>query len=138
MSKRQIYITEFDMKRLKLLIASINRFKGRDKDLVKELEEELNRGKVVPSREIPQDFITMNSRIHLKDMDSGEEIIYTLVFPGNADINQGKISILAPIGMALIGYHVGDTIAWKVPAGLRRLKVKEILYQPEAAGHYHL
>ncbi len=93
---------------------------------------------VVSSTEIPKDVITMNSQVRLKDLDSGEEVIYCLVFPHAADSKQQKISILAPIGTALIGYRVGDIIEWNVPAGLKRLKIEEILYQPEAAGDYHL
>lgn len=80
----------------------------------------------------------MNSMVRLKDLDSGEEMTYTLVFPDMADISSKKISILAPIGTALIGYKVGDSIEWEVPAGIRKLKVEEIVYQPEAAGDYHL
>ncbi len=65
-------------------------------------------------------------------------MIYCLVFPDNSDVTEGKISILAPIGTALLGYKVGDIIEWKVPRGMAKLEVKEILYQPEAAGDYHL
>jgi regulator of nucleoside diphosphate kinase len=61
-----------------------------------------------------------------------------VVFPSEADSEQGKISILAPVGTALLGYRVGDTVEWKLPGGLRRLKIERILYQPEAAGDYHL
>jgi regulator of nucleoside diphosphate kinase len=61
-----------------------------------------------------------------------------VVFPSEADSEQGKISVLAPVGTALLGYRVGDTVEWVVPGGLRRLKIERILYQPEAAGDYHL
>jgi len=66
------------------------------------------------------------------------EMLLHLVFPSEADFKLGKISILAPIGTALIGYRAGDTVEWKVPAGIRRLRIDEILYQPEAAGDHHL
>jgi len=138
MKKRTIYINAFDRKRLMRLIEDSNNFNNPDKNYLKELEKELNRGKIVEPKDIPKDVITMNSMVRLKDLDSGEEMTYTLVFPGIADISKNKISILAPIGTALIGYKVGDIIEWKVPAGLRKLKVEEILYQPEAAGDYHL
>jgi regulator of nucleoside diphosphate kinase len=59
-----------------------------------------------------------------------------LVFPGEADYEEGRISTMAPIGTALIGYGAGDTVEWEVPAGIRRLKIEEILYQPEAAGQF--
>ena len=76
----------------------------------------------------------MHSKAHLIDLDSGEELVYTLVFPNEADLRQDKISVLAPIGTAMLGYQVGDTFEWPVPDGVRRLQVKDVLYQPEAAG----
>jgi regulator of nucleoside diphosphate kinase len=72
------------------------------------------------------------------DLEAGEEMILTLVFPKDADISQDKISVLAPIGTAVLGYHVGDTIEWEVPDGIRKLEVRKILYQPEASGDYDL
>ncbi len=138
MKERTIYITAFDKKRLMKLIGDNANFNNPDNKYLKELEKELNRGKIVEPNDILQNVITMNSMVRLKDLDSGEEMTYTLVFPDIADINKNKISILAPIGTALIGYKVEDIIEWKVPSGLRKLKVEEILYQPEAAGDYHL
>ena len=80
----------------------------------------------------------MNSQACLIDLDTGEKMTYTLVFPRDADVERGKISVLAPIGTAMLGYRVGDVFEWSVPEGLRRLKVKRILYQPEACGDYQL
>ena len=138
MEKRTICINAFDRKRLIKLIEDSSNYNNPDKIHLKELEKELNRGKIVEPKDIPKDVITMNSMVHFKDLDSGEEMTYTLVFPDMADISNNKISILAPIGTALIGYRVGDIIKLEVPAGLRKLKVEEILYQPEAAGNYNL
>ena len=138
MKEKVIYITDSDKKRLKQLIREARAFGSEHEIYIEKLEGELNRGKAVKSREIPKDVITMNSKVHLKDLATREEMIYWLVFPDDADPDQNKISILAPIGTALIGYRVGDVIEWKVPAGLRKLKVLEVLYQPEAAGDYHL
>ncbi len=76
----------------------------------------------------------MNSTVCLEDLETGEEMTYTLVFPNEADIDQNKISVLAPIGTAMLGYRVGDTVEWPVPSGISRLQVKQILYQPEANG----
>lgn len=137
MVSRTIYITDNDMKRLRELVMVVRQFKKEEKYL-QELESELNRAKVVKSHDIPADVITMNSEVHLRDMNTKEEITYTLVFPDQADAGQGRVSILAPIGTALLGYRVGDVIEWKVPAGIVKLKVEKILYQPEAAGDYHL
>ena len=80
----------------------------------------------------------MRSKVRLKDLVSGETNVYSLVFPTEADFSEGKISVLAPIGTAILGYKRGDTIEWPVPSGLRRLKVDQVLYQPEAAGNFSL
>lgn len=136
--KSKIYISEFDLTRLKELIKVAEEF--GDKRILKyldELDEELDRADLIKPQEIPNDVITMNSTFRLRDLDKGEEVVYTLVFPGEADSAKGKISILAPIGTAVLGYRLGDTIEWEVPAGLKRFKVEEIVYQPEAAGDYH-
>ena len=138
MTDRAIYITEYDIVRLRNLLEDAKATGYRGRDDLKELEAELNRGTVVAPQEVPGDVITMNSKARLIDLDTGEEMIYTLVFPDDADIDQNKISVLAPIGTAMLGYRVSDTFEWQVPEGLRRLSVEEILYQPEAAGDYHL
>lgn len=138
MSKKLIYITNYDMKRLRELIMVAREFGNGGKKYLSDLENELDNGVVVDSREVPQDVITMNSKVLLRDINTQKEMICSLVFPDDSNADQGKISILAPIGTALLGYKVGDIIGWKVPAGLTKLKVEEILYQPEAAGDYHL
>ena len=134
----KIYITEFDMKRLKGLIQFAGeRWDKRAAQYLEKLDEELDRAEIVKPEEIPTNVITMNSTFCLHDLDTGEDVVYTLVFPGNADSAKGKISILAPIGTAVLGYKVGDIVEWEVPAGLKRFRVKEIVYQPEAEGNYH-
>jgi regulator of nucleoside diphosphate kinase len=134
----KIYITEFDLKRLKGLIKyAEKRWDQRVVQYLEELDEELDRAEIVKPEKIPSDVITMNSTFHLSDLDSGEEVVYTLVFPAKGDSVNGKISVLAPVGTAVLGYRVGDTVEWKVPGGLKRLKVREIIYQPEAARDYH-
>ena len=138
MEERSIYITEHDLKRLRELIAEAKQVEHRGNEYLDSLDAELARGKVVAPTEVPSDVVTMNSRVRLVDLDTHEEMVYTLVFPQEADITQSKISVLAPIGTAMLGYRVGDTFSWRVPDGVRRLQVKEVLYQPEAAGDYHL
>jgi regulator of nucleoside diphosphate kinase len=133
--KHKIFITEQDMQRLTDLLASAERISSRDLEHLWLLRQELEDAEVVTSEEIPADVVTMNSRVRIKDLDSGREAIYVLVFPRDADVAQGRISVLAPIGTAIIGYRAGDVIVWAVPAGQKRLKVQEVLYQPEAAGH---
>ncbi len=138
MSGKPIHITEFDHKRLKQLLFDAEYTEYRKSDYLKKLRAEIDRAVIVLPKDIPSDVITMNSIVSIEDLNTNEEEIYTLVFPENADLSQGKISILAPIGTAMLGYEVGDTFEWEVPAGIRRLRVKKILYQPEASGDYHL
>ncbi len=139
MRERAIQITENDLRRLEnLLEASAEQPADRDRGHLHELEEELSRATVVSPQQIPSGVVTMNSRVRIVDVDSGEESVLTLVFPRQADIDAGRISILSPVGTALLGYHVGDTIEWPVPAGMRRIRIEEVLYQPEASGDFHL
>src|ERR1044072_728032 len=133
-----IYITEPDYNRLSALIEKKRESNGIDREYLNKLEAELDRAEIVDPKDIPANVITMRSTVRLKDLVTGDENTYSLVFPTEADFSQGKISILAPIGTAILGYKRGDTIEWTVPSGLRRLKVDEIIYQPEAAGDYDL
>ena len=138
MSGKPIHITQFDLERLRKLLFDAQSTDYRNSDYLEKLQMEINRAEVVPPKDVPSDVVTMNSTVCIEDLDTKEEEIYTLVFPDNADLGQGKISILAPIGTAMLGYEVGDTFEWEVPAGKRRLRVKKILYQPEASGDYDL
>lgn len=133
---KDIYITEHDMVRLSKLIEVMTDRDRAGKPYIDKLDEELDRANVVEPRDMPADVITMNSTVRLLDLGSGEELIYSLVFPGLANPDNNAISVLAPIGTALLGYREGDVIEWRVPAGIKRLRVLEVLYQPERAGHF--
>ena len=132
--QRTIYITQADMKRLQSLVESMR----SSREDLKALRSELEHAHVVPQSEIPQDVVTMNSKAKIRDLESGETMTYTLVFPSQANVDDGKISVLAPIGTAMLGHRVGEEFEWHVPAGMVRLRVEEVLYQPEAAGHFNL
>jgi regulator of nucleoside diphosphate kinase len=138
MHEKSIYVTENDAKRLQALFEVAKRSQYYGSGNLKKLDAELKRATVVASKDVPNDVITMNSKVRLLDLETNEEMTYTLVFPAAAEISDGKISILAPIGTAMLGYRAGDTFSWEVPAGVRRIKVLAILYQPEASGDYHL
>ena len=107
-----------------------------DGDL-KSLDEELRRASIVDPKDVPAEVITMNSRAEMRDLESGETESFTLVFPAEANIEEGKISVLAPIGAGMLGYRVGDEFEWNVPDGARRMQVVNVDYQPEAAGDFH-
>jgi regulator of nucleoside diphosphate kinase len=138
MQTRTIHMTEYDEKKLRALLSEARHSGYRGSPYLENLSAELERARIVPSKEVPPDVITMNSKVRLKDLDTGEEMVYTLVYPEDADITQGKVSVLAPVGTAMLGYRVGDTFEWQVPAGIRKIEVVELLYQPEAAGDYDL
>lgn len=138
MNPKNIVITELDRQRLMDLIVEAQSGEYRRSIYLEKLRGELDRAEVVLPQQIPGDVITMNSKVMLVDLDSNEAETYTLVYPENADTAEGRISILAPIGTAMLGYRVGDVFEWEVPAGIRKLKVDKILYQPEASGNYEL
>lgn len=138
MSEKNIHITEIDRQRLIDLIFDAQSKGYHGSIYLEKLRGELDRAEIVLPQEVPGDVITMNSQVALLDLDTQEEEIYTLVYPEEANTSEGKISILAPIGTAMLGYRVGDVFEWEVPAGKRRLKVDRLLYQPEASGNYEL
>ena len=134
MNQPSIFITTKDVEKLRDLIREAYHTEYRGSDYLKKLAEEIEKASVVQPNQIPSDVITLNSTARLIDRETNEEMVYTLVFPEDADTSQGKISILAPIGTAMLGYKAGDIFEWDTPGGKRIIRVKEILYQPEAAG----
>jgi regulator of nucleoside diphosphate kinase len=128
-----LVITDQDYERLALLL------QHTESSNAATLEEELARATVVSQKEVPSDVVTMNSTIQFMDENTQKESEVTLVFPKDADVTKGKVSILAPVGIALIGLRIGQTIRWPMPNGQNReLKVTAIRYQPEAAGDWDL
>ena len=138
MAERKIYITEFDKSRLEELIAVAEEFGGHDRQDLESLAVELEQAEVVSSKDVPPDVVTMNSKVVLRDLNTSEQMTYVLVFPRDANIDVGAISVLAPVGTAILGYSKGDVVEWPVPSGMRRISIDDVLYQPEAAGDYHL
>lgn len=130
---RSIYITEDDHDRLNRLLEGARQRRWKDLAHVEQLDAELDRAQILPPDQIPPDVVTMHSKVALRDLDTDAEIVMTLVFPHEANVDEGKVSVLAPLGTAVLGYRTGDTIEWQVPAGTRRLQVERVLYQPEAA-----
>ena len=128
----QIVITKQDQDRLLRLIEQ------SDSEALARLEEEIERAEVVSPHAIPADVVTMNSDVVYEDLSSGKRRTVRLVYPKDADAALGRVSIFAPVGMALIGLRVGQEIEWPTPGGSRSVRVVEITYQPEAQGDFDL
>lgn len=132
----EIYITDIDLERIKRNLAKMSRNAQASDAAVKRLEAELFRTHVIESSKIPEDVVTMNSKVLLQ-LDE-EDMEVSLVYPEDADHARRKLSILSPIGTAIVGYREGCVFDWELPSGMSRIHIKKVLYQPEAAGDYHL
>lgn len=135
-SKPEIVLSSLDSERLYSLIGSLpkNSIPG-----IEELEEELGRAKIVGPKKIPASIVTMNSTVRFFVESSQKEFELTLVYPNNLDSKGKTISILAPVGSALLGLSVDDQIEWPKPGGgSLKVQITEIIYQPERAGDYQL
>jgi regulator of nucleoside diphosphate kinase len=133
MADRDIYVTEQDHQQLSRLVEGARGRRTRDLAHIEQLDAELDRAHIVSADEIPPDVVTMNSQIALRDLDTGAEMVLTLVFPPQSNVDERKVSVLAPLGTAVLGYRTGDIIEWEVPGRTRRLQVERVLYQAEAA-----
>lgn len=125
-----IYITEFDKARLDSLVVL------EEGPAVVELEHELERAVVVEPQQVPSNVVTMNSRA-LVQLDD-EEIEVALVYPEDANSSAGKHSVCSDLGAAILGYQEGDAIDWRIAGRTRQIEIRKVLYQPEAAGDFHL
>ena len=135
--ENRIFITKPDMERLRSLVDAAP--SKRDSAAADLLDDELSRAVVVPQDEIPAEVVTMNSRVVFEDAANGRRREITLVYPPAADANAGRVSVLAPVGAALLGLSVGQEIDWPLPGGrTTRLRIVSVEYQPEAAGDLHL
>jgi regulator of nucleoside diphosphate kinase len=132
MKNRNIIITAADHTELENVITFTGKISERARAELYALEGELRRAEIVTPEAIPSDVITMNSRAELVDLETNEVMQFTLVLPRDAKIEEEKISVLAPLGAAMLGYRVGDEFEWHVPYGVRRLKVTNVYFQPEA------
>jgi regulator of nucleoside diphosphate kinase len=121
-----IILTQEDYEKLTNLLRSTH-FKASE-----HLEEEISRAQVVPQADVPHDVVTMNSRVIFLDEETGKESEVILVYPQDANVTAKKISILAPVGIALIGLRVNQSIDWPLPNGsTRKIKIVSVLSQSE-------
>jgi len=128
-----IVVTAMDRERLRALIRTS--LDARDREAAQALQDELDRAVIIPPGTVAGNVVTMNSRIVFEDESTGENREVLLVYPEDSDPTHGRVSVLAPVGTALLGLSAGQTIDWPLPHGqLKRYRVVKIVHQPEAAG----
>lgn len=135
-SDPKIVLTSVDVERIEALINSLP---DADDPQISALLDEIGRSEIVEPREVPPNVVTMNSQVRVLLESAGIELGVTLVYPKDMDKTGHTLSILAPVGSALLGLSVGDSIEWSGPTGQPiKVRVVELLYQPERSGDYHL
>ena len=127
-----LVITDHDLQRLLPILEQ------SDTPASELLDGELHRATIVEQRTVSPDVVTMNSEVVYEDFATGLRRTVRLVYPKDADASRGWVSVLAPIGSALLGLQVGQAIEWQLPSGRKEVFVVEIRYQPEARGDFHL
>lgn len=127
-----ITVTDQDFERLSQLLMH------QASTAADQLDAELARARVVPQREVEAEVVTMNSEVLYEDTVSHVQRKVRVVYPKDADMSRGWVSVLAPLGSALLGLRRGEEIEWRMPGGVRRVRVVEVPYQPEACGDFSL
>jgi regulator of nucleoside diphosphate kinase len=132
--KNDIVVTRVDYSRLNSLI--LNMLDDRSSDLfeLNFLNIEIKRATKIDSRKISPEYVTMNSLIEVTFLDVGKSMVIRLVYPQDANYKKGQVSVLSPLGCALLGYRAGDSVSFKAPGGMQTVRIDKVLYQPEANG----
>jgi regulator of nucleoside diphosphate kinase len=132
MAIRSIHVTNQDLQRLRHVIGSAATTSAPDRQHLEMLSAELDRAVIVDDEDVPPDVIRMRTRVRIRDSSSRQSEDYTLVYPWESDVQLNLLSVLAPLGTALLGYREGDRINWQLPGGVRALHVEKILGQSDA------
>lgn len=141
MSTQTLHISTFDKERLERRIERVltdaeRNTRHTEAPYARLLHAELGKARLVAPQEMPPDVITMNTTFVLENIDTAKESTYTLAFPAESDPGEGRLSVFAPVGIALLGCRVGDVVEWPVPKGVCHYRVKAITFQPEAEGDF--
>ncbi len=133
----EVRITQLDRERLRKLIAAAQRRDNADQQVLTSLATEIDRAIVVPPQQVAPDVITMNSRARLR-VNDGPAAEISVVYPAEADRRAGRLSVFSPVGTAVLGFREGDRVDWLGPEGPLTIQIEKVVYQPEAAGDFHL
>ncbi|HRJ71955.1 MAG TPA: GreA/GreB family elongation factor [Terrimicrobiaceae bacterium] len=134
MQTPSLQITQTDYHRLQSLLNERTRLSAREQENVAALCQELARAEIKPAEDISPDVVTLHSRVQLLDLQTNEILEFTVVLPEEADLESGCISILAPLGTAMLGFRKGDVFEWKMPGGMGSYRIEAVLFQPESIG----
>lgn len=126
MTKRSIYLTGYDLRRLEPLVEAARRYERADAESLRLLQQELDRAILCDADDLPDDVVCLNSQVLVTDLESGKKAEYTIVFPRDANYEDRRISVLAPIGTALLGYAKGSEVEWPTPGGLRYFRIERV------------
>jgi regulator of nucleoside diphosphate kinase len=135
---KKLILNKLDYLRIKKAIESAKQVKSINAHEAEDLMTELDSATIVEPKDIPSDVVTMNSVVKISFLNNNRQVRFQIVYPKEANLKENKISIFSPIATALIGYKAGDEVEWIVPAGPTRIRIDEIIYQPEASGDYDL
>jgi regulator of nucleoside diphosphate kinase len=124
--EKRITLTRSDIMKLRTLIRNEQAFSIVESAVLDDLQDEIDRAYIVDQHDLPEDTVTLDSRVLIRDLKTGECSVYTLVCRARADLSRGELSILAPLGMALIGYRAGDEVEWSTPGGVRHLLIEAV------------
>jgi regulator of nucleoside diphosphate kinase len=134
----QIIISKLDYARILKCINDARQMNTIGVHEAENLAKELNSAKVVEPGEIPDNVVTMNSIVKISFLNTNKTLRIQIVYPDQANMKENKISIFSPVATALIGYKKADEVEWIVPSGLTKLRIDDIIYQPEAEGDFEL
>ena len=133
MTSQTIVLTSSDQAKLEELIATgRSRGHARDKEALDRLAREVARALIVSPKDIPSNVVTMDSLVEAMDLETGKILRLTVSWPENSDFQSGRVNVLAPLGMALLGASEGSDVEWPVPDGKRRIRLRSVVYQPES------
>lgn len=134
---KNIIISTLDAERIRQRAMAIRATSGYSNEL-KSLLDDLNNATIVDPQDMPADVLTMNSVVKLKYLNNGRTMQLKIVYPEEADVKNQKVSIFAPIAAALLGYKKGDIVSWTVNNMPVRVKIEDIVYQPESVGEFEV
>lgn len=123
---KRIVLSKHDLMRLRALFGTYASLSAMDRENLLDLREEVERANIVDTDQLPADVVALDSSVVVRDVETGVCSSYTVVLPSQADLSAGRVSILAPLGTALLGFRKGDEVEWYMPSGLRRLKIEAV------------